>query len=464
MARLLMHKDRIVARFECSNFYVKKIEIINGMLMPFIVTDNEKANNASFLDWKKSRPRPCSPQNFTNPLLSQIAPTYEDISEYICASLTDCYWFKPEDLNISWDDINYFKNKIIDDGNFLNIEDKFHKYTDSSNYLKEIFKNNKSYRKFIKYFTIDTNGNYCLVKTCDVCNNGLDVFNEVIGNVLEEALDIDGAQYFIHPYNFECENNVFNIPLAVCNLFIQDDTTEMVTLSTLKKLGDLSDFNTYEYLVSLGFKEQINKMLVLDYILLNPDRTFDDIAIIRDSETLAFKKLAPIYDCGAAFNYYNSQDISDDTDYSLPFLKRHSRQIELVDDFSFVDFEALDEAIETVDALISYSALSIEMKERILNILKSRIKSLKDIILSKEGTSSNSIRLVRAADKINKRFDVEAIIKFTGIDPIISQDPKNLFINYLSLNGKKEFANFQTNNPNLKERFDNFKKDTLCLI
>ncbi len=464
MKRLLMHKNKIVAKFDCSNFYVKNIEIINGMLMPFIVTDNEKANNATFMDWKKSRPKPCAPQNFTNPILSRIGNTYEDISEFICASLTDCYWFKPEDLDIKWEDINYFNNKIIDNKNIVKIDDKIHKYTDSTKYFKQIFEKNKTYRRFIKYFTINEDDNYCIVKTCDVCNNGLDVFNEVIGNVLEEALDIEGAQYYIYPYNFECEGNVYNIPLAICELFIQDDSEEMITLSSLSKIGDLSSFNTYEYLVSLGFKEDLNKMIVLDYLLLNPDRSFDNMAIIRDSETLVFKRFAPIYDCGASFNYYNNQVEDDDTDYSLPFLKRHSRQIELVDDFSFVDFEALDEAIDTVDALISYSALSTKEKERIINILKTRVKNLKNIIMDKEGNTQNSIRLVRAADKINRRFDVEAIIKFTGVDPIITQTPNSLFINYLSLEGKKEFAAFQQDNPNMKERFDNFKKDTLCIV
>ena len=464
MKRLLMHKNKIVAKFDCSNFYVKNIEIVNGMLMPFIVTDNEKTNNAVFLDWKKSRPKPCMPQNFTNPVLSQIGQTYEDISDFVCASLTDCYWFKPENLEIKWEDVNYFKNKIIDNQNIIKIEDKIHKYTDSTKYLQKVFDKNKTYRRFIKYFTLDTEGDYCIVKTCDVCNNGLDVFNEVIGNILEEALDIEGAQYYIYPYNFECEGNIYNIPLAVCKLFVQDDTKEMVTLSSLSKIGDLSSFNTYEYLISLGFKEELNKMIVLDYLLLNPDRSFDNMAIIRDSETLTFKNLAPIYDCGAAFNYFGNQIENDDTDYSLPFLKRHSRQIELVDDFSFVDFEALDEAVKTVDALISYSALSSMQKEKIIKTLIKRIDSLKNIILNKENTAQNSVKIVRAADKINKRFDVEAIIKFTGMDPIISQDPGHLFINYLSLDGKKEFAQFQTDNPNLKERFDNFKKDTLCLL
>ena len=71
--------------------------------------------------------------------------------------------------------------------------------------------------------------------------------------------------------------------------------------------------------------------------------------------------------------------------------------------------------------------------------------------------------MVRAAEKINRRFNVSAIIEHTGIDPVTCQDPKNLFINYLSDEGRKEFALFEPEVTNIKQKFDDFKKDTLCL-
>ena len=465
MARLLMHKNEVVARLECNNFYIKNIEVVNDFLMPFRVTDNEKTNNAYFLDWKRSRPRPCMPQNFSNPLLAHIGNTYEDISNYINASLIDCYWFKPEELNISWEDINYFDHKMINQKeNEINLSDKMYKYTDSSVFLEEALNSHQGYKRFIKYFTLDKNENYCIVKACDILNCGMDVFNEIIGNILEDVLDIEGAQYYIFPYNFEYKNIKYNIPLIACELCIQDDSEEMILASSLLKNEELSDYNLYEYVTGLGFKEEINKMIVLDYLLLNPDRGLDNIGFIRDSETLAYKRLAPIYDCGAAFNYYGANDTlkREFDDYSQPFLKRHSRQIELVDDFSFVDFDALYEVVDVIDAVISYSALSKEVKNNMINTLKIRISELEEIVTGNK-SKNNAVQMVRAADKINKRFNVDMIIKMTGIDPVTAQDPKYLFINYLSDAGKKEFEEFDKDNPNFKDRFDKFKKDTLCI-
>ena len=461
MIKILMHKDNVVAKFDCTNFYIKNIEIENEYLMPFIITEDYKKNNAIFLDWKKSRPRPILPQNFTNSLLSQIGETYEEISDFICASLTDCYWFKPENIFIQWKDINYFDNKIIEkEINSITLSDRMYKYTDYTDELEAMLKQGKV-KKFIKYFTIDKEDNYCIVKTCDILNRGQDVFNELIGNVLEDALDIDGAQYYILANNIIYENINCNVPLATCELCIQNDSEEIVQINNLINTTELNNTNLYEYLVSLGFKEDIDKMIVLDYLMLNPDRDLSNIAIIRDSETLIYKRMAPIYDLGASFNYYGPDKTvrMEFEDYSMPFMRRHSRQILLVDDFSFVDFDMLYESIDIIDALISYSALTNKEKDFIIKTIKERIDSLKEIVNNNK--KDNSIRIVRSAEKINKRFNVEKIIEATGIDPIITQNPNDLFINYLSDEGKKEFDKFDINNPNLKERFDNFKKDTL---
>ncbi len=467
MYRLLMHKNDVVAKLDCNNFYVKNIEIVNGFLMPFQVTDNEKTNNAYFFDWKKSRPRPCTPQSFTNPMLSQIGDTYEDISDFIGASLIDCYWFKPEKSQVIWEDINYFKNKMINkEENLIHLSDKMYKYSDCTKFLEEALNSKQGYKRFIKYFTLNDENEYCIVKACDILNCGQDVFNEIMANVVEEVLDINAAQYYLMPYDFEYKNIKYNIPLIACVLSVQDDSTEMLPASNLLKNNELNSTNLYEYLTSLGFKEDVNKMIVLDYLILNPDRSLENIGIMRDTDTLVYKSLAPLYDCGAAFNYYgpDGDTIKNNfEDYSMPFMKRHSRQIELVDDFSFVDFDALYDSVDTIDAIVSYSAMPREKKEYIVNTYKERIDKLKEIASGKK-KKGNSVKVVRAAEKISRRFDVEAIINFTGVDPITQQNTKNLFINYLTEEGKKEFAEFETDNLNLKQRFEDFKKDTLCMI
>ncbi len=454
-----MHKNDIVASMEYNTFHIKNFKVINPYLMPFEANETTDVDSSFFLDWKFSRPHPCEPQDFKNPVLKLIGNTPEEISSFLSASLIDCYWIKPEDISITWEDVNYFTNKPKNIENLVHFSDEMYKYNDNNDRLKEIVIKNK-YKNFVKYFTLNSDGNYCIVKNCDIFNNGIDVFNELIANIIEDALDIDGAQYYLTPYSFETENKAVNIPLISCELNIQDDTEEMLTLD---KLMASSSLNPYEFLTNFGFKEDVNKLIVLDYLLLNCERSLDNIAIIRDANTLAYKRIAPIYDCGGSFNYKTTESenfLNAFYDIAMPFLQSHERQIKLVNDFSFVDFEALEEALQIIEAIISYSSLNNEQQNKIVNSLKIRINQLKDEIENQD-KNVNPIQFVRAADRISKRFNVDELIVATGVDPILNQSPRNLFINFLSDYGKNEFSNYDTNNPNLKDRFEKYKKEIL---
>ncbi|MEG0330589.1 MAG: HipA domain-containing protein [Longicatena sp.] len=54
-------------------------------------------------------------------------------------------------------------------------------------------------------------------------------------------------------------------------------------------------------------REQLDNMLVVDYIMINEDRHLRNFGIIRNVETLEWIKVAPIYDTG--------QSLLSQTDY-----------------------------------------------------------------------------------------------------------------------------------------------------
>ncbi len=47
------------------------------------------------------------------------------------------------------------------------------------------------------------------------------------------------------------------------------------------------------------FVDSINKMIVLDFIIANEDRHFNNFGAIRDAETLKFISFSPIFDSGS---------------------------------------------------------------------------------------------------------------------------------------------------------------------
>ncbi|MDR0948562.1 MAG: hypothetical protein LBM69_03480 [Lachnospiraceae bacterium] len=75
-------------------------------------------------------------------------------------------------------------------------------------------------------------------------------------------------------------------------------------------------------------RDSIEDMLVLDYIVANQDRHFNNFGFIRNADTLEWKGLAPIFDTGTSL-WYNSLFVGSDIS-SRPFRKTHEEQLKLV--------------------------------------------------------------------------------------------------------------------------------------
>ena len=87
-------------------------------------------------------------------------------------------------------------------------------------------------------------------------------------------------------------------------------------------------------------------MIVIDYIIANEDRHFNNFGVLRNAETLEWIGFAPIYDSGSSLGYDKmaSQIRSEKEVVCKPFKKPHAEQIKLVSDFSWIDFDKLSDA------------------------------------------------------------------------------------------------------------------------
>jgi hypothetical protein len=74
--------------------------------------------------------------------------------------------------------------------------------------------------------------------------------------------------------------------------------------------------------------------------------------------------------------------------------------------------------------------------------------------------NSDGISDLRIIENIKYRFDVKKIIECEGFDPTKEFKLDKIFFGYLSEEGKKEFETYETFNPNIRERFINFKNET----
>lgn len=77
----------------------------------------------------------------------------------------------------------------------------------------------------------------------------------------------------------------------------------------LNVITDISEIYDLDYaplniknILEVPCVEYLQKMFILDYIMLNEDRHLNNFGVIRDVKTLEWKQICPIFDTGRSMN------------------------------------------------------------------------------------------------------------------------------------------------------------------
>jgi hypothetical protein len=179
-------------------------------------------------------------------------------------------------------------------------------------------------------------------------------------------------------------------PYSVCEDFI-DSSKDLVSAfyicetKTFKKGDDLYVHFTdcCKALGIIGVSESLNRMLVLDFLIANTDRHYGNFGAIRNSETLEWVGMAPIFDNGTSMwcstpNAYINPDANIE---SMTFCQKLETQLDLVTDFSWLKLEALAGIEDEFDELLAASPYIDEERRRFLcDALLHRIELLQSYI------------------------------------------------------------------------------------
>jgi hypothetical protein len=98
----------------------------------------------------------------------------------------------------------------------------------------------------------------------------------------------------------------------------------------------------------------MDEMLVVDFLIANEDRHFNNFGLLRNPETLEWIGAAPIFDSGSSLGYdslpnrFLSANIP-----CKPFKKTHAAQIQLVSSFEWIDFNMLDGIDDEIQDILS---------------------------------------------------------------------------------------------------------------
>ena len=377
----LMHKNHPVIEMNIDSVngrFVELGQIYEYRRLPIGTCKRDESKEPdiySFERWWKSRIVPLSRQGLGKALQKIGLNFPEEIAvKGLGLSLTDQYWIKPYNKNINWEDVNYFDNDFSEELGELLFGERIS--SDKLNMQSPDSFLNGWLRKKWKI----SEGKRLLVK------GGSDFqqqpYNEVIASDIADRLGLSHVKY-------QLAYTKSGHPISICENMINRDT-ELIPAAFLNmeksfSAGDDKYRHFCKCCESLhipDYKNSLDEMLVLDFLIANEDRHMGNFGAIREAESLEFISLAPIYDCGSSLRF-DTPDASIDPALDVeaqPFRSRHSEQIKLVSNIQRFNLKALKGLPDTVYELFSDTRYTAFMKasrpDKIMSVLDYRIKEM----------------------------------------------------------------------------------------
>lgn len=359
---------------------------------PFGLIKINAIDKVEFNKWWKNRQIPASRKGLKEVLHNSNVYDKDNFdlldAKVYCLSLSDQYWVKGVEEEISWESINFFDNEFSEDigkilfnggKTALNLNLNTPDMTSNGNYEK-------------RWKIID--GERYLLKAGSKIYNQ-EPFNELIATKLYERL-LNKDEYVEYSVIFDDDKAI-----SKCKNFITKDT-ELVPAWKINEYYEfLDDEDKYTHYIrclnNLGIKDAetlTDKMIVCDYIIANKDRHFNNFGVIRDVNTLKFIDVAPIFDNGCSLWYDENDMYVGEFFLTKPFEEYEKKQLSLVKKLEWLDISKLEDFPNEVKTILSMDKLlSKERINKIVDQIKLRIEFVKELKKSREVDADNGCEI-----------------------------------------------------------------------
>ena len=400
----LMHKNLKVAELG--------IDVVTGGIVQIgtvyeeqhipvgVTVKKHQVDRGELNHWWRGRAIPASRAGLKSALQQlDVSDTQLLLEKCLGLSLSDQYWICPADTVLRWESVNFFENPFSEDvGNIL-----LGAAADSEN-ISLMSPDNTSDGWLKKKWMIQ-NGKRCLLKGGSGAT-WQEPYNEVLASRIMKRLGIPHVEYSLLQEG--------EYPYSLCEDFITSET-ELISawhiMQTRKKENHVSVYQHYlDCCEALGIPDvqaSLDKMIVLDYLILNEDRHMNNFGVIRNADTLEYIGAAPVYDSGTSLWFDKPTAlIHGKTKVSCkPFKTTHEEQLKLVHDFSWLDIDALHDITDEWRQIVNGSLFIDQARcEAICSGLKQRVQMLEAYI--------QSVTEKTVCDDI--LFDVKQDIAYSG--------------------------------------------------
>ena len=220
-------------------------------------------------------------------------------------SLTDHYWIKPLDVELVWDDVNLFTNAFRDPIGDMQFSDAIGEPIELP---QNTFSPSSSLQGNLRKKWVIKGGKRCLIKA-NHGSNSQESLNEVTATLLHSKQQ---KQPFV-TYSAIHEDKNDQL-YCMCESFTSDSVELITAYDVIESAKCPNSLSNYEHFIQLcakyGLNEELSRsfleyQIATDFILTNTDRHLRNIGVLRDSSTLQFIGMAPIFDSGNSMFWDN---------------------------------------------------------------------------------------------------------------------------------------------------------------
>ena len=317
----LMCQDIPVVGFavnDTTGQIVSDLHIVNREYLPLSVVHSDSPRGA-LQKWLDNRSVSANRQDIAFMLAAYNVETASALSfKSLGLNLSDQYWFKPEGADFGWHDVNLFENDFSEQV-FRTMAD-----TGKPSYTPDSSSNGD----LPKFWKIEQ-GKRVLYKEGSAPFDQ-QPYNEVFAARLLEVLELPHVNYTL----VQDEERAY----SVCETFVTTATEYVPALEILNAVPKLNHENSYQHFFRCAealsipvSRQEVDDMLMFDYLINNADRHYGNFGFIRDVQTRSFLGMAPIFDNGNSFWYLQLNKRMKLKDQpAKPFRDTHAEQMKLL--------------------------------------------------------------------------------------------------------------------------------------
>lgn len=219
-------------------------------------------------------------------------------------SLNDSLWVRPADSDLSWERVNLYQNDFTDVVSKTAFEKGLHGLklsTTSPEFTSE--------GSFEKCWIREEDGIYLYKKSSSgFANAGLEAYSEFYATQYSSALCDAYVNYDLVKFKGSL--------VSRCRMFTSENEGFVPIYKYLDGDRKYQFADLVKFLEPLGFADDFRNMIVLDAVILNPDRHFGNFGFLVDNETFKILRFAPVFDHNMSMlARAMKEDLSIDSEY-----------------------------------------------------------------------------------------------------------------------------------------------------